>query len=411
MHTSGFGVPLLVRADGTTESLKSVSPSRQGENGYDERWLQELLFRHPEILPITEIDDSFSGLIPLCMEMSTPAGEIDAVYVTPSGRLALLEAKLWRNPESRREIIGQILDYAKELPSWDYSRLENAVRQARKNEKTTAGENFPGIFEHVVKTHPGLEQIKFHDAVTKSLAAGKFLLLVAGDGIREGVGAIAQYLDRNGSLHFTFGLIQCSIYDAPGGVRYVQPRVLAQTALIPRTVFFSGESRVVATEADAEEREASEVSPELIESHAKYGKFWGEFLNKLHVEAAQTISKPAKSTNQFFRLPKGSDGWVSAYLGQSRGEAGVYLTFWRGEMGDRIFAALQQDREEINKALGVDVDWYTKEGGHTILIKKHFRGELLSDSREAVQEWLADHTERSISVFRPRVDQFLREQV
>ena len=72
--------------------------------------------------------------------------------------------------------------------------------------------------------------------------------------------------------------------------------------------------------------------------------------------------------------------------------------------------SLEKDKEEINKALGVNVDWYTKEGSHTILVQKPFRGELLSDSREAVQEWLADNTERFIAVLRPRIDQFLREQ-
>ncbi len=32
----------------------------------------------------------------------------------------LVEAKLWRNPEARRKVIGQILDYAKELSRWNY---------------------------------------------------------------------------------------------------------------------------------------------------------------------------------------------------------------------------------------------------------------------------------------------------
>ena len=111
MFSSGFAGPILVRPDNTSVVLKQVAISHKGEHAYDEAWLQRLLFRHPEALPIVEIDDSFSGLIPLCMEMDTPAGAVDAVYVTPTGRLALLEAKLWRNPEARRKVIAQILDY------------------------------------------------------------------------------------------------------------------------------------------------------------------------------------------------------------------------------------------------------------------------------------------------------------
>jgi hypothetical protein len=41
------------------------------------------------------------------------------------------EAKLWRNPEARRQVVGQVLDYAKELARWSYEELQGAVRLAR----------------------------------------------------------------------------------------------------------------------------------------------------------------------------------------------------------------------------------------------------------------------------------------
>ena len=101
---------------------------------YSEQWVQDLLYRFPHALPAAEIDASFAGLIPACREMNTSAGAIDVLYVTPNGRLVLLEAKLWRNPESRRKVIGQILDYAKELSKWKYETLDAAVRAARRAE-------------------------------------------------------------------------------------------------------------------------------------------------------------------------------------------------------------------------------------------------------------------------------------
>jgi hypothetical protein len=65
MAGSGFAAPVIVRPDGSTLVLKQVSLSAKGEHAYNEAWLQRLLFAHPETLPIAEIDDSFSGLIPL----------------------------------------------------------------------------------------------------------------------------------------------------------------------------------------------------------------------------------------------------------------------------------------------------------------------------------------------------------
>lgn len=106
MHDSGFSAPVFVKSDGTILRLKPVSFTAKGGVAYDEARLQRLLYLHPEALPIAEIDDSFSGLVPLCMEMDTPAGPIDAVFVTPGGRLALLETKLWRN----RDLAAKLSD-------------------------------------------------------------------------------------------------------------------------------------------------------------------------------------------------------------------------------------------------------------------------------------------------------------
>jgi hypothetical protein len=416
IQSSGFGVPVLVRADNTAEALRQVPICSKGEHSYDESWLQRLLFDHPEALPIAEIDMSFSPLLPLCMEMDTPAGPVDTVYVTPSGRLALLEAKLWRNPEARRKVIGQILDYAKELPNWDYSRLNGAVLQARKKDPSTRDQSFSGIAELVgAQMKPGLELHQFQDAVTKSLAKGDYLLLIAGDGIREGLGAIAQFLDRNGALHFTFGLIECAIYDAPDGGHYVHPRVLAKTTNIPRTVYVSGSNQITESESDTEEGAADDIDPDLEERRAKYRKFWEELLARVRVEAEQPIPNPAKGWQQNYPMPKGSDCSISAYLIQKLfGGVCLSLVFKKTEKGDQIYEALAAQKDEINKALAVNVTWQTtnskNERQKSINIDKKFPGDLLTDSREAVQGWLADYIERFISVFRPRIDKILREQ-
>jgi hypothetical protein len=72
-----------------------------------EAFIQALVQEHPECLPITEIDEMFSGAAPICTELNTPAGPIDNFLVTPSGLPVLVECKLWRNPEARREVVSQ----------------------------------------------------------------------------------------------------------------------------------------------------------------------------------------------------------------------------------------------------------------------------------------------------------------
>ena len=119
----------LIRVDTDNDSAPEVLqrvPLVSGitRGGIDEATLQDLLFRYPQTLPIDTIDAAYAGAVPICKELTLPAGYADALYVNQLGRLTLAEFKLWRNPQARREVIGQILDYAKDLASWGYEDLQ-----------------------------------------------------------------------------------------------------------------------------------------------------------------------------------------------------------------------------------------------------------------------------------------------
>jgi hypothetical protein len=166
--------------------LDAVPLQAVGEGKYSEAWLQEMLYRHPESLPVEEIDSTFLPLIPVCMELATPSGGyVDILLVTPQGRLAIVEVKLWRNPQARREVVGQILEYAKDLNGWNYEGLDAAVRSARRTEGKVDAAH--GLFDVARGVYPDLEERRFIDGVSSSMQRGDFLLLVVGDGIRHGV--------------------------------------------------------------------------------------------------------------------------------------------------------------------------------------------------------------------------------
>ena len=75
--------------------------------GYsDEAALQTILAEHPELLPGLEAPAV------ACTEFESGVGPADVVVVTDEGRFWLVECKLARNRQVRREVIGQVLDYA-----------------------------------------------------------------------------------------------------------------------------------------------------------------------------------------------------------------------------------------------------------------------------------------------------------
>jgi hypothetical protein len=198
--------------------------------GRDEKWLQGTLFEHPDILPINSIDPSFGPLIPLCREMKTDVGPVDIVYINPFGRITLVECKLWRNPQARREVVAQILDYASSICRWSYSDLQRQISIAV--DKTG---NVP--FEKVKEIYPEIDEHLFVDQTTKAIKQGNFLLIIAGDGIKEDVNAIADLVNRNAGAKFCLGLVEVGLFGLENGGLIIQPRVLVKTTIIERMVF------------------------------------------------------------------------------------------------------------------------------------------------------------------------------
>ena len=90
----------------------------------------------------------------------------------------LVECKLWRNCEGRREVVGQILDYAKELSRWSSSDLQREVSRRVKRDGNP-------LLEMVQAADPSVDEMEFNDALTANLRRGRFLLLIVGDGITE----------------------------------------------------------------------------------------------------------------------------------------------------------------------------------------------------------------------------------
>ena len=58
--------------------------------------------------------------------------------------------------------------------------------------------NSDALFEIMKASQPDLSMESFIDHVTVTLRSGRFLILIVGDGIREGVHALTDFLDRYG---------------------------------------------------------------------------------------------------------------------------------------------------------------------------------------------------------------------
>ena len=114
--------PCLVDDSGQPVALQRVDFT---DPSLSEDFLQKLVHATPHVLPVDELDAFYGPLVTLGREISN----IDNLFVSPSGRLTIVETKLWSNPEATRQVVAQILDYAVRVSSWDYSELEKQARE------------------------------------------------------------------------------------------------------------------------------------------------------------------------------------------------------------------------------------------------------------------------------------------
>ncbi|RWO61783.1 hypothetical protein [Mesorhizobium sp.] len=130
-------------ASGQTPGSNALS-----QHAYDEHWLQDLLFRYPALIVANRLDGGGGDVVPVCRELAIPraAGTVfaDILGVARTGRLVIIECKLWRNPQARREVLAQIVEYAALLRRWSFgdltARPETQVGRCRTKSDLRPGE-------------------------------------------------------------------------------------------------------------------------------------------------------------------------------------------------------------------------------------------------------------------------------
>ena len=370
--------------------------------GVDEATIQDLMFRNPEALPIDVIDNAYVAPVALCRELSTPAGYIDAVYVNAMGRLILAEFKLWRNPQARREVIGQILDYAKEVAAWQYEDLQREVSKV-----TGQKGNVP--YELVKAQNPDLNEAEFVDNVSRHLSHGEFLLLIVGDGIREGVESIVDFVQQYSGLHFRLALVEAALYEDSDRRLLLQPRCLARTEIVQR--FVVGEGTIESGDDGGEES-----LPKHAEENAR---FWNDVLEEFAFSDV-TMAVPETTNESTLYLKVRNSGWgdwglsFGGYRIIAQRRMGCYLTCRKDIVqAERIFSELAANFDELRDELGDELQRWENESkrprigfqfDESIGIESG-QGEGTSFNESVA--WMRKNLDRLVSSLHPRLQKML----
>jgi hypothetical protein len=189
--------------------------------------LQNLLSAHPDLIPGGQVspDASTPPRFALLGAEVTIDGRysVDHVMVDSDGVPTLIETKLFENPDSRRDVIGQILEYAAlGLAEWGNGVLRGkaAAYWGRKNMSV----------DDMLQSRFGPDFLtdEFWTLVEANLQSGSVRLIIAGDQIRPDVRRVIEMLNSEMENIDIFGL-ELGCYGESGEEFVLVPRIVGQT--------------------------------------------------------------------------------------------------------------------------------------------------------------------------------------
>jgi len=199
---------ILVQPDGG-------APRRLAEGYADELELQSFLRDNATLIPMEDIRLGTPPLLCIGWEVFATSGSEDLLYVDETGLITVVETKLGRNAESRRKVVGQILEYAARTVAWTKGDLElkaSAFLSSNDCPEEYRNLTLEGALRKFLEGNasPSLADFsydEFLDSVEKNLKTGHIRLIIAVDEPPEPLRRIVDFVNRF-SEHFEMYLFQ-----------------------------------------------------------------------------------------------------------------------------------------------------------------------------------------------------------
>lgn len=190
--------------------------------------LQTFFEKYPQIIPGKQIDpvsEDPPHFVLLRREMPVGGWSLDHLFVDQKSILTLVETKLFQNPESRREVIGQIIEYAASAEeSWAGGRVRQKATEFWSSQKP------PKELDEVLQKEFG-EEIDIEDLwkkVEENLRNGKMRLIIATDELRPEVRRMIEYLNNEMQNTEVLGL-ELKFYGEETKSMVLVPHLVGQT--------------------------------------------------------------------------------------------------------------------------------------------------------------------------------------
>ena len=176
----------------------------------EEGKLQDYLEKYPSLIPLSDIVEGAFALLCIGREVSAGPGAIDLLFIDKDGLLTIVETKLRRNREARREVIGQIIEYASYISQWTTDKVYEIANAYLKS-------NLDEVMGNVGEGEFSAED--FRSNIEQNLKNGNIRCIIAVDELIEPLRAIVTFL--NSYSKFEILLLQVSNFEEKGRDRKI----------------------------------------------------------------------------------------------------------------------------------------------------------------------------------------------
>ena len=193
-----------------------------------EAHLRDILFEDPDIIPIEDLSagaDLSQVKLMLKEVVLQGSGSTDLVGIDKNGNIIIIETKLATNPDAKRAVIGQILEYAAFMHKKELEWLDNIARKQK---------NGKGIMEHF-EGEPDWDREAFEERLQENLQEGAFTLFIVVDKMNPDLKRIINYM--NEVLGVRIYALELRYFKEKSGIEVLVPNVHGEKKPPPMNIW------------------------------------------------------------------------------------------------------------------------------------------------------------------------------
>lgn len=237
---------ILIKNNQKIKKIKSV-------NYREEKAIQNLIYENPDIIPVEEIEDRIKT-IEVAREFGIPnSGSTDLIGIDNNANIYIIECKLAYNPQIKREVIGQILEYASFLWHMTYEDFSNRFRKSK-------GSAIEYLFESIFNDESAID--KFIAKIKENLSNGNFKLIIVVDKLNDLLKNTLEFINYSSSNNIQLIGLEVS-YFKENELEIFVPNIFGANVINPSVRIMWDEEKFL-TEISSLDENKREILIELI---------------------------------------------------------------------------------------------------------------------------------------------------